>query len=71
MKAEEARKMYNKLYTLYEILNHIGSVAAHSRRVYGYKSERLDEEVRGDLDRLGYNILDDDGSITISWEEDG
>ena len=72
MKAQEARAMYNKPYTLDEILNHIKSRAHESLSVHGYKSTRLNHEVRDTLERLGYTVgfshMATD--ICISWEED-
>ena len=56
MKAQEARAMYNKPYTLDEILNHIKSRAHESLSVHGYKSTRLNHEVRDTLERLGYTV---------------
>ncbi len=67
MNAEEARRIYNKPYTLDEILAHIEARAVDSVSVYGYKQERLSPDVETALWKLGFDVVIDNGSVTITW----
>jgi len=67
MNAAEARKEYNKPYTLEEILAHIESRAVEAFRVYGYKRQRLTTEVELALRNLGFAINVEYGEVEISW----